>query len=147
MIDVDVERAKLITKALFKGHVDKGGNDYFEHHLKVVAGLVEEWGYGKDYIITGYLHDMLEDIKIIKYEYLKTSFGIVIADAVRVLTKTENIDYDVYLEEIKKNPIARIVKLADMTNNSDLSRIPKPVDADFKRVEKYKKGIEFLNAN
>jgi hypothetical protein len=44
------------------------------------------------------------------------------------------------------NPIARNVKLADVTDNMDLSRIPNPTEADFARLEEYKRVKEILLA-
>jgi GTP diphosphokinase / guanosine-3',5'-bis(diphosphate) 3'-diphosphatase len=35
------------------------------------------------------------------------------------------------------NPIARAVKLADIADNMDLSRIPNPTERDFERLRQY----------
>ena len=40
--------------------------------------------------------------------------------------------------------IARKVKLADLRDNSDLSRIAQPTDKDRQRIEKYQRAIEYL---
>jgi GTP diphosphokinase / guanosine-3',5'-bis(diphosphate) 3'-diphosphatase len=45
---------------------------------------------------------------------------------------------------VKGNRIARAVKIADMIDNSNLSRIPNPTQVDIDRLEKYKKGIKYL---
>ena len=44
-------------------------------------------------------------------------------EAVRLLTHDKNISYFEYIRAIKKNPVARAVKLADLEHNSDQSRI------------------------
>jgi hypothetical protein len=44
------------------------------------------------------------------------------------------------------NTIARQVKLADLADNCDLSRIPHPSEKDFARIEKYHQAIAQLNA-
>ena len=49
-----------------------------------------------------------------------------------------------YIENIKKNPLARTVKLADLEHNMDISRIPNPKQVDFDRIKKYKKAKEVL---
>ena len=50
-----------------------------------------------------------------------------------------------YLSRIKKNSLARTVKLADLENNMDLSRLPNPTDKDYERLEnKYKPAYKFL---
>ena len=50
-----------------------------------------------------------------------------------------------YVKEIGKNPLARKVKLADLTHNMDISRIPDPTQKDYNRIEKkYKPAYECL---
>jgi hypothetical protein len=49
-----------------------------------------------------------------------------------------------YLKRVKGNETARRVKLADLTHNSDLSRISNPTEQDFRRVENYRKEKEYL---
>ena len=49
-----------------------------------------------------------------------------------------------YFTRIKNNPIAKEVKLADLTHNSDLSRIDNPNEHQINRVAKYKKQMAFL---
>jgi len=48
------------------------------------------------------------------------------------------------LSKIKENPLAKKVKIADLTHNSDVSRLPKILPADEIRLEKYKESLEYL---
>ena len=50
-----------------------------------------------------------------------------------------------YIQQIKVNPIARAVKLADLKHNSDLSRLDVVDDKALKRKEKYLAAIQFLS--
>jgi hypothetical protein len=43
------------------------------------------------------------------------------------------------------NPIGRRVKLADLHDNSDLSRIAMPSERDFRRMEKYRRAIDLIS--
>ena len=54
-------------------------------------------------------------------------------------------DYQTYLETVKTNLLARVVKLADLKHNSDLSRLPSITAKDRERLKKYKKAIDFLS--
>ena len=47
--------------------------------------------------------------------------------------------------EIKKNSLARKVKMADLTHNMDLSRLPEITDADRERLKKYKAAYRLLS--
>ena len=60
------------------------------------------------------------------------------------MTHAEAVPYMEYIETIKKNPIAREVKLADLRHNSDLTRLNSVDECALARVEKYKQAIQLL---
>jgi (p)ppGpp synthase/HD superfamily hydrolase len=92
----------------------------------------------------GYLHDTVEDTDV-TVEEIRAVFGDEIADAVALMTHTDGVPYMDYVKEIGKNPLARKVKLADLTHNMDISRIPDPTQKDYNRIEKkYKPAYECL---
>jgi hypothetical protein len=49
-----------------------------------------------------------------------------------------------YVAEIKKNPIAKAVKMADLRHNSDLSRLDEVTEKALKRREKYLQAMALL---
>ena len=49
-----------------------------------------------------------------------------------------------YVKGIKHNELARKVKLADLTHNMDVRRLPEVTEQDEKRIQKYKEAYEFL---
>ena len=92
----------------------------------------------------GYLHDTVEDADVTGEE-IREIFGDRIADAVALMTHEDGVPYMEYVKEIGKNPLARKVKLADLTHNMDLSRISNPAQRDFDRIEKkYRPAYEYL---
>jgi (p)ppGpp synthase/HD superfamily hydrolase len=94
--------------------------------------------------VVGYLHDTVEDTDV-TVEEIRTVFGDEIADAVALMTHADGVPYMDYVKEIGKNPLARKVKLADLTHNMDISRIPDPTQKDYNRIEKkYKPAYECL---
>ena len=60
------------------------------------------------------------------------------------ITKRPGFSYDEYLKRLKNNELARKVKIADMTHNSDLSRLKAPTEKDYERAAKYKEKIKYL---
>jgi hypothetical protein len=64
-----------------------------------------------------------------------------VVEAVMALTKREvegvEEPYKDFIERAAQNPIARLVKLADLEDSMDLSRIPQPTAKDYARLEKY----------
>ena len=67
-----------------------------------------------------------------------------VLDAILLMTHADGVPYMEYVSQIKKNPIARAVKLADLKHNSDMSRFDKITQRDIERAEKYKKAIMLL---
>jgi (p)ppGpp synthase/HD superfamily hydrolase len=134
-----IAAAKLIAKLAHKGQKDKAGMDYFTHP-EAVAAMLET----PEEKTVGYLHDTVEDTDV-TVEEIRAVFGEEIADAVALMTHTDGVPYMDYVKEIGKNPLARKVKLADLTHNMDISRIPNPTQKDYDRIEKkYKPAYVYL---
>ena len=94
--------------------------------------------------IVGYLHDTVEDTEVTIPE-IREIFGDRVADAVALMTHADGVPYMDYVKEIGKNPLARKVKMADLTHNMDLTRIKNPGQKDYDRIErKYKPAYAYL---
>lgn len=114
---------RLTNKALklaydaHHGQVDCNGVPYIFHPYHLAEQMTDE-------ITTcvALLHDVVEDTPI-TIEQLETEFPPQVTEAVRLLTHDKNISYFDYIRAIKKNPVARAVKLADLEHNSDQNRI------------------------
>ena len=78
--------------------------------------------------------------------FVKTDEEKTVAYLHDIITKKRGEDYQSYLNSVKKNKLARVVKLADLCHNSDLTRLAKVTEKDIKRKEKYQKAIDFLNS-
>lgn len=138
-MDNFVNIALNIATEAHKGQKDKAGIDYI-NHPKTVASFVDT----DEEKATALLHDVLEDTDVTAEKLLQEGIPLSVVDAVETLTKIKGISYFDYLEKVKKNPIARIVKLADLKHNSDLTRLLQPTDDDYKRALKYEQAMEFL---
>lgn len=60
------------------------------------------------------------------------------------MTHDETVPYLEYIKKIKDDPIARKVKLADLSHNSDLSRLNSVTEDDLKRKGKYNAARRIL---
>ena len=134
-----LELAISVATKAHEGLVDKGGNPYVIH-LKSVADALDS----TENKIVAYLHDICEDTPTTFDDLINMGFTKRIVNSVRVLTRTEGTTYENYLKTVKKDSNAWHVKIADLKNNMDISRIPNPSETDFKRLEKYKKALAFL---
>ena len=135
------EKAYEIAKRAHLGQVDKAGEDYIKHPEKV-ASFVET----DEEKAVAYLHDVIEDTELTLEDLYEYGFSKEVIEAVDIITKKKGEDYQSYLNSVKKNKLARAVKLADLRHNSDLTRLIKVTEKDIKRKEKYQKAIDFLNS-
>lgn len=133
------QRAYALAKKAHLGQKDKGGNDYIEHP-KAVASMMDT-DIEK---AVAYLHDVVEDTKISFDDLKEYGFPNQIIEAVKAITKQKNESYDVYIDRVIRNPIAKKVKLADMKHNSDITRIKNPSQKDYDRCQKYLDKIQYL---
>lgn len=134
-----LEKAMEIAFKFHKGQKDKGGNPYILHPIAVMMAVktIKEK-------IVAILHDIVEDTKV-TLEYLrKEGFDEEIVLAVDALTRRNEETYDEFLYRIKQNELATRVKIEDIKQNMDLTRIPNPNKNDISRVKKYRRALEIL---
>ena len=134
-----LERAIEIAAHAHAGQVDKAGQPYILHPLKVMFRVS-----GKHEQMAAVLHDVVEDTEI-TLEYLRSEgFSESVLEAVEALTKRPGETRLVAAKRAAANPIARVVKLADNTENIDLSRIAEPTEKDLARLEEYRAVRQLL---
>lgn len=136
MIDI----ALAIAKKAHAGQVDKAGVDYIQHPLYVASQVKTEQEK-----TVALLHDVIEDSDVTVEDLLASGLSNEVVTAVQILTKKEGQSYQEYLEKVKSNNLARVVKLADLKHNSDLSRLKSVTNTDYERVKKYKNAIRYLS--
>ena len=138
-----IEIAKAYAKHYHHGQVDKAGVNYFSGHVSTVSQKVAKAGYGSEYVVVAFLHDVIEDTSA-TIEELELKFGLEVANAVDAMSKRKGEEYECYLQRVSMNHIASVVKFYDMEHNSDISRLSVVREKDLKRVEKYKKYMLLL---
>ena len=100
-----------------EGQVDKAGASYINHCLRVAEAMTTT----KEKIVA-LLHDVVEDTEI-TFEYLEhEGFSEEVVTAVKAITRELEEPYNDYLLRVAKNELAYKVKLADMMDNSDVTR-------------------------
>jgi len=119
------ERAKELAHRAHAGQVDKAGRPYIEHVARVAAAVADD----PIAQAVAWLHDVLEDCPFEFGLELARAFPDEIEGAVLDLTRFECIPEADYYAEIRKNPLALRVKLADIADNADESRLAL-LDAD-----------------
>ena len=131
-----LERAIQIATEAHHGQVDKAGNDYILHPLRVM-----ELGNSLEEKIVGVLHDVVEDTDWTFERLADEGFSPIILDALRCVTKlSEDEPYDHFISRVQANPLAIAVKLNDLSDNMDIRRLKTLTEKDFIRLQKYHKA-------
>ena len=137
---MNLERAILIAVTAHTGQKDRGGNPYILHPLNVMMRVETE-----EEKIVGILHDLVEDTNW-SFEMLREEgFSPTVIEALESVTKySENEDYDEFVQRSSNNKIGRRVKIADLQENLDITRVGDLAKEDIKRINKYKKALRTL---
>jgi len=138
-----LNRAVEIATLAHAGQTDKGGAPYIEHPLRVMAHCT-----GTDAKIVAVLHDVVEDCPEWSFERLRAEgFSEAVLAGLDSVTKRGGEDYDAFVERAGRNALGREVKLADLADNSDISRLPAVSEQDLARLEKYRRAIVRLSGS
>ena len=140
---MNLERAIEIAVSAHKGVKDKGGNPYILHPLRVMLSLNSE-----EEKIVGVLHDVVEDAEDWTFEKLQNEgFSTQILEGLQSVTKTsEDENYDEFVQRALANTIGRQVKIADIKDNLDVTRLDILTEKDVKRLQSYKKSLKILQS-
>jgi hypothetical protein len=134
-----LERAIVIAAEAHAGQVDKAGAPYVLHPLRRMLRLQTN-----NERIAPILHDVVEDSHWSLDLLREEGFSEDVLQAVDSVTKRDDESYEDFVARAGRNPIGRRVKLADLEDNCDLTRIASPTAKDHTRIEKYRHAIKHL---
>jgi (p)ppGpp synthase/HD superfamily hydrolase len=135
-----LERAIAIAAEAHAGQQDKAGAPYILHPLRMMLRLSSN-----DERVVAVLHDVCEDCPGWTFDRLRAEgFSDQVVAALDSVTKRDGETYEDFVRRAAANAVGRAVKLADLQDNCDLSRISKPSERDFQRIEKYRKAIDLI---
>lgn len=136
------DRAVQIAATAHAGQTDKEGHPYLLHVLRVALAVGDP-----EARVAAVLHDVVEDTAITLEQLEAEGFSPAIVEAVRCLTRAHGAPYADYVVNLKRNPLARLVKLADLADNARLDRNVLTVerfDWDRRRIVKYLVTYKFV---
>ena len=136
----DLEKVIQLAVEAHAGDTDKAGATYIRHPLRLMQQMETE----KERVVA-VLHDVVEDTAY-GLDDIEEEFDAEICDAVDAVTKREGEEYDDLIDRAAANPVACSVKIADLEDNMDVTRLDS-VDADLgERLEKYHRSWERLTS-
>jgi (p)ppGpp synthase/HD superfamily hydrolase len=136
-----IEDAIVLAAQSHRGQVDKAGAPYILHPLRVMLRLKDEADR-----IAAVLHDVLEDAGITVEFLRERGYREEVLGALDALTRREGESYADFIERVAGNPLARRVKLADLADNMDASRLLEITPKDRERLARYQAAWERLTS-
>lgn len=137
MLDIAIR----IAAQAHEGQFDKGGKAYILHPLRIMMRLNTT---DVELQCIAVLHDVLEDSPVTEDDLRQAGISERVISALSLLTHLPEHSYQQYVERIATNPDAIRVKLGDLSDNSDLSRLKGVTQKDLDRLAKYSKAYKFL---
>jgi hypothetical protein len=134
-----LEKAIQIAIEAHLGQTDKAGAPYLLHLIRVMNA-----GQTEDERICGILHDLVEDTPWTFEALRREGFSEEVIRALVCVTKQPNETYTHFIERIKKNSLATKVKLNDLRDNMDITRLTFITEEDTQRLNKYLKAYHSL---
>lgn len=133
--DLLLGEAIAIAALAHKNQKDRGGNAYFLHPMRIMFRLRTQ---DAELMQMAILHDVVEDSNI-NFDNLRAlGFSERVLSALQCLSHLDETEpYEAYIERIRLNPDATRIKVEDLRDNSDITRLKGVREKDFERLKKY----------
>ena len=136
-----LEKAIAIALRVHEGQRDRYGHPYILHPLHVMMQMDSEAE-----MTAAVLHDVIEDSEMTLDDLREEGFSVEVLEAVRLMTHDSQDSYEENVRELRPNPMARKIKLADLQHNMDIRRMDRVEVKDTERLERYRSAWELLTS-
>ncbi|MEN0072498.1 MAG: HD domain-containing protein [Propionicimonas sp.] len=118
-----VELARQIATRAHLGQRDKAGADYITHPERVARRVAERGGTAEA-IAAAWLHDVVEDTTVDADELARLGVPAGVIATVLAVTKDpgHHESTEAYIARVLADPDGRLVKTADLDDNTDPAR-------------------------
>ena len=131
-----LSKAIIIATTAHTGQVDKSGQPYILHPLRVMVAVKPI-----SYKIVAVLHDVIEDSEVTIQNLEDEGFPKELLLALDCLTRHKREKYDTFIQRVTTNEIASCIKLADLKDNMNIFRLHTITDKDVARLIKYNEAM------
>jgi (p)ppGpp synthase/HD superfamily hydrolase len=136
-----IEKAISLAIEAHKGQFDKAGDPYILHPLRVMFQMET-----REEMVVAVLHDVLEDTPITSNQLKEMGFSERVLEALDSVTKKAGETYEDFIRRAALHPVGKKIKLADLRDNMDITRLARITDKDFERLKKYHKAFNILKS-
>jgi (p)ppGpp synthase/HD superfamily hydrolase len=135
-----LEHAIDIATKAHQGQVDKAGEPFILHPMRVMKNMVSE-----DEKIVAALHDVVEHNPEWTLSRLTNEgFSKNVIRGVDAMTRRPGESYEHFVLRAGRDPIGRTVKLADLNDNIYMSEVG---GLDSAHIDKYRRAIDLIRSN
>ena len=137
----NIEKAIQIALKAHQGQLDKAGKPYILHPIRLMCRLHVEID-----IISALLHDVIEDSDYTAADLRREGVPEAAIEVIDHLTRKKNEPYEDFINRASRNEHAKRVKIADLEDNMDISRLNEITDKDIERLSKYHRSLNYLKS-
>lgn len=134
-----LEDAIILAASAHRGQRDKAGRPYILHPLRMMLRLQTD-----EERLVAVLHDVVEDSDVTLDDLRRQGYGERIVAAVDHLTRREGESYDDFVARAAADPLARAVKVADLEDNLDTTRLAEITERDQERLARYQRALDSI---
>jgi len=135
-----LDEAIQLARRAHEGQLDKSGRPYIAHPLRVMGKVS-----GEHERMAAVLHDVVEDTSVTLADLTAAGCPEEVLAAVAAISKQPGEDQAAYLARVSANPIARVVKRADIADNLSPDRLSRLDQATQARLRtKYESALQQL---
>ena len=134
-----LERAIALAAIAHEGQIDKASAPYILHVLRVMLRLTTP-----EERMAAALHDVVEDCGWTLDRLRAEGFSEEVIAGIDAVTRRDSESYEEFVLRAKAHPIGRRVKMADLEDNSDVTRLSEITERDQARLDKYRRAIDML---
>lgn len=126
-----LERAIRLAAKVHKGQVDRFGQPFILHVMRVITHAKDH-----DEQLLAAIHDVLERSELTLADLREKEFPEHVLVALTHISRIPDEDYDGYIDRVAQNQLATRVKVIDLADKMDLRDVGQLSVADLKRYNK-----------
>jgi len=134
-----LDKAIEIASKAHAGQIDKAGEPYILHPLRLMSKF-----NSTEEMIVAVLHDVVEDSEVTLQDLKGYGFSEDVITAIDCFSKRKSESYKDFIARISSSNLARNIKIEDIKDNLDVTRLGCLSEKDLARIKKYHEALTFL---